>query len=248
MRTPIIAGNWKMHKTVSEAVELVRKLEAELKDSPVEVVVCPPYTALSAVFALGLSIVKLGAQNMYHEEQGAYTGEISPVMLKDVGCQYVILGHSERREYFKEDDEFVAKKAAKALEHGIKPIICVGESIEERRAGKTFDVVVTQTKGALAHITPEQIADVVIAYEPIWAIGTGETSTGEDANEVIGKIRAAIAELYGQEKADQVRIQYGGSVKPGNIAEFMNQPEIDGALVGGASLSADDFTKLVQYE
>ncbi|NLM40411.1 MAG: triose-phosphate isomerase [Firmicutes bacterium] len=248
MRTPIIAGNWKMHKTVSEAVELVRKLEAELQDSPVEVVVCPPFTALSAVFALGLSKVKLGAQNMYHEEQGAYTGEISPAMLKDVGCQYVILGHSERREYFKESDVFVAKKAAKALEHGIKPIICVGESLDERRAGKTFDVVVTQTKGALAYITPEQIADVVIAYEPIWAIGTGETSTGEDANEVIGKIRATIAELFGQDKADQVRIQYGGSVKPGNIAEFMNQPEIDGALVGGASLSADDFTKIVQYE
>jgi len=237
-----------MHKTVSEAVELCRKLEENLKDSPVEVVVCPPFTALSAVFALGLTKVKLGAQNMYHAEAGAYTGEVSPVMLKDVGCQYVILGHSERREYFKESDELVAEKTAKALEHGLKPIICVGESIDERKAGQTAEVVVRQTKGALAKVTAEQIADVVIAYEPIWAIGTGETSTGEDANEVIGQIRAAIADLFGQEKADQVRIQYGGSVKPGNISEFMNQPEIDGALVGGASLSADDFTKLVQYK
>lgn len=248
MRTPIIAGNWKMNKTVSEAVELCRKLEDALQSSPVEVVVCPPFTALSAAFALGLTKVKLGAQNMYIADKGAYTGEISPVMLKDVGCQYVILGHSERRQYFKEDDELVAAKAAKALEHGIKPIICVGESIEQRRAGQTTDVVVGQTKGALAQVKPEQITDVVIAYEPIWAIGTGENSTGEDANEVITTIRATIAELFGKDKADQVRIQYGGSVKPENIAEFMNQPEIDGALVGGASLSADDFIKIVQYE
>ena len=248
MRTPIIAGNWKMHKTVSQAVELCRKLEAALQDSPVEVVVCPPFTALSAAFALGMSKVKLGAQNMYAADKGAYTGEISPVMLKDVGCQYVILGHSERRQYFKEDDEFVAEKAAKAFEYGIKPIICVGESLEQRRAGQTTEIVVTQTKGALAKITPDQISDVVIAYEPIWAIGTGENATGADANEVIGTIRAAIAELFGQDKADQVRIQYGGSVKPENIAEFMHQPEIDGALVGGASLSADDFIKIVQYK
>ncbi len=169
-------------------------------------------------------------------------------MLKDVGCQYVILGHSERRQYFKEDDEFVAEKAAKAFEYGIKPIICVGESLEQRRAGQTTEIVVTQTKGALAKITPDQISDVVIAYEPIWAIGTGENATGADANEVIGTIRATIAELFGQDKADQVRIQYGGSVKPENIAEFMHQPEIDGALVGGASLSADDFIKIVQYK
>ncbi|MGI6149036.1 MAG: triose-phosphate isomerase [Firmicutes bacterium] len=248
MRTPIIAGNWKMHKTVSQAVELCRKLEAALQDSPVEVVVCPPFTALSAAFALGMSKVKLGAQNMYAADKGAYTGEISPVMLKDVGCQYVILGHSERRQYFKEDDEFVAEKAAKAFEYGIKPIICVGESLEQRRAGQTTEIVVTQTKGALAKITPDQISDVVIAYEPIWAIGTGENATGADANEVIGTIRATIAELFGQDKADQVRIQYGGSVKPENIAEFMHQPEIDGALVGGASLSADDFIKIVQYK
>jgi len=248
MRTPIIAGNWKMNKTVGEAVELCRKLESALQDSPVEVVVCPPFTALSAVFALGLSKVKLGAQNMYLYDKGAYTGEISPVMLKDVGCQYVILGHSERRQYFNEDDELVAAKAAKALEHGIRPIICVGESLEQRRAGQTSAVVVSQTKGALAKIQPDQITEVVIAYEPIWAIGTGENATGEDANEVIATIRATIAELYGQDKADQVRIQYGGSVKPDNISEFMNQPEIDGALVGGASLSADDFIKIVQYK
>ena len=155
-----------------------------------EVVVCPPFTALSAAFALGMSKVKLGAQNMYAADKGAYTGEISPVMLKDVGCQYVILGHSERRQYFKEDDEFVAEKAAKAFEYGIKPIICVGESLEQRRAGQTTEIVVTQTKGALAKITPDQISDVVIAYEPIWAIGTGENATGADANEVIGTIRA----------------------------------------------------------
>jgi triosephosphate isomerase len=248
MRTPIIAGNWKMNKTVSQAVELCRKLESALQDSPVEVVVCPPFTALSAVFALGLTKVKLGAQNMYHADKGAYTGEISPVMLKDVGCQYVILGHSERRQYFKEDDELVAAKAAKALEYGIKPIICVGESIDQRRAGQTAEVVVSQTKGALAKVQPDQVTDVVIAYEPIWAIGTGETSTGDDANEVIGTIRATIAELFGEEKAGQVRIQYGGSVKPENISEFMNQPEIDGALVGGASLAADDFINIVQYK
>ncbi len=247
MRTPIIAGNWKMHKTVGEAVETCRKLEELVCDSPVEVVVCPPFTALSAITALGLSKVKLGAQNMYYEEKGAFTGEISPNMLVDVGCEYVILGHSERREIFKEDDELINKKVLAALSHEIKPILCVGETLEQRRAGNTEAVVVSQTTEALANVSPEDMKKVVIAYEPIWAIGTGETSTGEDANTVIKAIRKAIADLYGAELADQVRIQYGGSVKPENIKEFMEQSDIDGALVGGASLKSGDFARIVKY-
>jgi len=247
MRTPIIAGNWKMHKNVGEAVETARKLEDKVKDSPVEVVICAPFTSLAALSALGLTKVKLGAQNMYFEDQGAFTGEISPGMLLDVGCEYVILGHSERRQIFKEDDELINQKVLKALSTGLKPILCVGETLEERRAGKTEDVVVTQTTRALAGVAPEQLTQVVIAYEPVWAIGTGEYCNADDANQTIGRIRSTLAELYGAELAQQVRIQYGGSVKPGNIKEFMEQPEIDGALVGGASLEANSFAAIVQY-
>ena len=247
MRTPIIAGNWKMHKTVGEAIETCRKLEELVCDSPVEVVVCAPFTALSAITALGLSKVKLGAQNMYFEEKGAFTGEISPNMLVDVGCEYVILGHSERREIFKEDDELVNKKVLQALAHGIKPILCVGETLTQRRAGETEAVVVGQTMKALADVRPEDVSKVVIAYEPIWAIGTGETSDGEDANTVIKSIRRAVADMFGIELAEQVRIQYGGSVKPENIKEFMEQSDIDGALVGGASLKPSDFARIVKY-
>jgi len=247
LRTPIIAGNWKMHKTVGEAIETCRKLEELVCDSPVEVVVCAPFTALSAITALGLSKVKLGAQNMYFEEKGAFTGEISPNMLVDVGCEYVILGHSERREIFKEDDELVNKKVLQALAHGIKPILCVGETLTQRRAGETEAVVVGQTMKALADVRPEDVSKVVIAYEPIWAIGTGETSDGEDANTVIKSIRRAVADMFGIELAEQVRIQYGGSVKPENIKEFMEQSDIDGALVGGASLKPSDFARIVKY-
>ena len=247
MRTPIIAGNWKMHKNVGESLETARQLEERVKDSSVEVVICAPFTSLAALSALGLSKVKLGAQNMYFQDQGAFTGEISAGMLLDVGCEYVVLGHSERRQIFQEDDELVNKKVVKALETGLKPILCVGETLEERRAGQTEDVVVSQTKRGLAGVAADQLANVVIAYEPVWAIGTGENCDAEDANQEIGRIRGTLAELYGSELAEQVRIQYGGSVKPGNIKEFMEQPEIDGALVGGASLDADSFTAIVQY-
>lgn len=247
MRTPIIAGNWKMNKTVGEAVELCRQLEKEVADSPVEVVVCPPFTALSAVNALGLEKVKLGAQNLYFTEKGAYTGEISPGMLVDVGCEYVLVGHSERRELFKEDNQLINKKLLKAVEFGLKPILCVGETLEERQAGETEKVVLSQVREGLAGVEAEKIPSVVIAYEPIWAIGTGETSDGEDANKVISAIRRAVGEMYTPELGGKVRIQYGGSVKPDNVAEFMEQSDIDGALVGGASLKASDFAGIVKF-
>ena len=247
MRTPIIAGNWKMYKNVGEAVETARKLEERVQDSPVEVVICAPFTNLPALSALGLTKVKLGAQNMYFEDQGAFTGEIAPGMLLDVGCEYVILGHSERRQIFKEDDELINKKVLKALNVGLKPILCVGETLEERRAGRTEEVVVAQTTRALAGAAAEQLTNLVIAYEPVWAIGTGENCDAEDANQVIARIRQTLAELYTADLAQPVRIQYGGSVKPANIKEFMEQPEIDGALVGGASLDVDSFTSIIRY-
>lgn len=247
MRVPIIAGNWKMHKNVGESLETVRKLEEQVAQSAVEVVVCAPFTSLSALSALGLTKVKLGAQNMHFAEQGAFTGEISASMLVDVGCEYVILGHSERREIFKEDDELINRKVQKALAEDLKPILCVGETLEQRKAGQTEDVVVSQTTKGLAGVTAEQLDRVVIAYEPIWAIGTGETSDGNDANEVIASIRRTLGELYTTELSERVRIQYGGSVKPANIKEFMEQAEIDGALVGGASLKAEDFVGIIEY-
>src|SRR5690554_3009835 len=236
-----------MNKTVPEAIETCRKLESLVKDSDVEVVICAPFTALSAITALGLTKVKLGAQNMYCETSGAYTGEISPLMLKDVGCEYVILGHSERREIFGETDELINKKALVALEQGFKPILCVGETLEQRRAGETEQLVVSQIEKGFSGIKPEQVTEVVVAYEPIWAIGTGETASSEQANEVIVTIRKTLERLYGSELADQIRIQYGGSVKPNNITELMNQSDIDGALVGGASLDADGFASIVNY-
>lgn len=247
MRTPIIAGNWKMHKNVGEALETARQLEESVQGSPVEVVICVPFTSLSALNALGLSKVRLGAQNMYFADQGAFTGEISAAMLLDVGCEYVILGHSERRAIFKEDDELINKKVIQALKMGLKPILCVGETLEERRAGQTEDVVISQTTKGLAGVGADELPKVVIAYEPVWAIGTGETCDAADANQVIGKIRETIAELYTPELAQKVRIQYGGSVKPSNITEIMEQSEIDGALVGGASLNAEDFVAIVKY-
>ena len=249
MRIPIIAGNWKMYKTIPEARELVTGIKEKLKATgQVEVVVCPPFTALAPVAeVLKGSGIGLGAQDLFWEEEGAYTGEVSPVMLRDLGCQYVIIGHSERRQYFGETDETVNKKVKAALAHGLRPIICVGESLAQREAGETETLVATQVEKALAEVEATEIPQIVIAYEPIWAIGTGRSSTGEDANQVIGLIRKTIARLYRQELADQVRIQYGGSVKPENIKEFMTQPEIDGALVGGASLKVDSFLAIAGF-
>lgn len=247
MRKPIIAGNWKMHKSVPEALELCEQINLAIHDSEVEVVVCPPFTALSAVCGLGSDKFRIGAQNISYAESGAYTGEISPAMLIDVCCSYVIIGHSERRQLFGETDEMVNKKALLSLKNGLRPIICVGETIEQRKSDLTAEVVVNQIEAAFDGITSDQATDVVVAYEPIWAIGTGETASAEDANSVIGTIRKTLARIYDQKVADKIRIQYGGSVKPSNIKEIMAQPEIDGVLVGGASLQAQDFAAIINY-
>jgi triosephosphate isomerase len=248
MRTPIVAGNWKMNKTVAEAVELtrgVRRGVMDLKD--VEVVLCPPFTALVAVHdTIGPATIGLGAQNMYYEEQGAFTGEISPLMLADL-CQYVILGHSERRQFFGETDEGVNRKAKIALAHGLTPIICVGENLEQNQAGETEAFVGGQVRGAFDGIGAADAAQIVVAYEPIWAIGTGVAAVPAEVNRIIGlSIRGALADLYSEEVAGSVRVQYGGSVKPDNMADFAVQSEIDGALVGGASLKVDSFLGIVK--
>lgn len=250
MGKPIIAGNWKMYKTVPEAEQLVQKVIADLADfDGVEVVFCPPFTALDAVSRLLRGTrFKLAAQNLHWESEGAFTGEISSKMVKDIGCDYVIIGHSERRQYFGETDQSVNAKVKAALSVGVPPIICVGESLEERESGQTEIMVKSQTQKALAGVDTEAISGIVIAYEPIWAIGTGRSSDGVDANRVIGLIRATVAADFGSAAAANIRIQYGGSVKPNNIQEFMDQPEIDGALVGGASLDADSFLQLVRYQ
>lgn len=246
-RTPIIAGNWKMHKTAPEAAAFVREVKGKAEVAGVESVICAPFTALPAlVEAVKGTTLKAGAQNMHFEDSGAYTGEVSGPMLKDLGVAYVIIGHSERRAYFAETDETVNKKVHAALRCGLIPIVCVGEKLEEREAGQTKDVVRVQTEGAFRGLSAEEAARLVVAYEPIWAIGTGKSSTAEDANEVIGYIRSVIREMFGAETADRVRIQYGGSVKPDNIREFMAQPEIDGALVGGASLEPASYIALVE--
>lgn len=248
MRTPIIAGNWKMNKTVSEAVALVNDLKDKVKDSKCQVVVCPPFVCLPAVIdaAYGTNI-EVGAQNMYFEESGAYTGEVSPVMLKELGVKFVIIGHSERRQYFAETDETVNKKVHSAFKHGLLPIVCVGETLKEREAGKTFDKISTQIKEGLKGLTENQAEELTVAYEPIWAIGTGKTATSKQANEVIRFIRKETAKMYGSSCADKMRIQYGGSVKPSTIKEQMAQSDIDGALVGGASLKAEDFAAIVNF-
>ncbi|MEW6698387.1 MAG: triose-phosphate isomerase [Bacillota bacterium] len=247
MRRIVIAGNWKMHKTVTEAVSFVQELKQKTADSPVEVVVCPPFTALAAVSeAIQGSNIRLGAQNMHWEKQGAFTGEISPVMLQELGVTYVVLGHSERRQYFGETDESVNKKTQAALEHGLIPIVCVGETLEQREAGTTEQVVASQTKGALAGLSAEQVAGLVIAYEPVWAIGTGKTASDEDARQVNAYIRQVVSDQFGTATAAAVRIQYGGSVKPGNARGLMSQPDIDGALVGGASLKVEDFAGIIE--
>ena len=244
MRVPIIAGNWKMNTTVSEAIKLVNEMCPQLDEiSNVDKVICPPFISLVPVGELikGSSI-KLGAQNLYFEAMGAYTGEISPLMLADL-CEFVIVGHSERRWYFNETGEVVNRKVQAALGAGLKPILCIGERLEENEAGKTEEVITEQIRSALAGI--DYPPSLLIAYEPIWAIGTGRAATGEQANGVIGLIRRNIAKLYGEEMAQDMRILYGGSVTAKNIAEFINQPEIDGALVGGASLKAPQFLSIV---
>lgn len=248
MRRRIIAGNWKMNKTRDEAVDLVGDLKETLADAgDVEVVVCPPFTALDAVReALRGSNIELGAQNMHWEEEGAYTGEISPLMLRSLGCMYVILGHSERRTYFGETDETVNRKVKSAMANGLLPIICVGETLEERDAGKTEEVVVRQTEAALSGVKTNGAERIVIAYEPVWAIGTGRNASADEANRVIHLIRQSVAEVFNERIAQEVRIQYGGSVKPQNIADFLGQPDIDGALVGGASLDAASFAAIVK--
>ena len=248
MRQHIIAGNWKMHKTVDEAVSLVNELKNLVRDaSDVEVVVCPPFTAIYAVReALRGSNIQLAAQNMHWEDEGAFTGEVSPIMLRNLGCKYVILGHSERRTYFGETDEGVNRKAKSAIANGLLPIICVGETLEEREGGKTEEVVTRQTKAALEGIKTKGAERIVIADEPVWAIGTGRTASSDEANRVIRIIRNTVAEVFNSRIADEIRIQYGGSVKPGNIADLLNQPDIDGALVGGASLDASSFAAIVK--
>lgn len=247
MRKPIIAGNWKMFKTVKEAVEFAEQVKGKAEVDGVESVICAPYTDLAVlVEALKNTSIQVGAQNLHWEDNGAFTGEISGEMLKDLGVAYVIIGHSERRAYFAETDETVNKKIKAAFKHGLTPIVCVGEKLEERESGRTKEVCKEQTEAAFAGLSEEQAAQVVIAYEPIWAIGTGKSSTSEDANEVIGYIRGIIKGQFGDQTAEAIRIQYGGSVKPGNISEYMSMSDIDGALVGGASLEPASYIQLVE--
>lgn len=246
-RKLLIAGNWKMNKTVAESLDLVQELVREVNQvKEVDIVVCPPYTALIEVSKKVIeSNIRLGAQNMSEHTAGAYTGEIAAEMLKEFLVRYVILGHSERRQYQEESDSLISKKALAAHAASIKPIICVGETLEQRESGVTNDVVGSQIKGSLAGLTSEQMLETVIAYEPVWAIGTGKTASSEQAQDVHAFIRSVLKELHGNDVAKQVRIQYGGSVKPGNARELMGQPDIDGALVGGASLDAKSFSEII---
>ena len=248
MRKKVIAGNWKMNKLPNEAMEFIAELTPLVKDTENEVVICVPYTDLfySLMHAQGTNI-KIGAQNMHFEEKGAFTGEVSGEMLKSIGVEYVIIGHSERRAYYGETDETVNKKLKKALALELKPIVCVGESLEERESGKAKEIVTTQTKLALEGLNNNEVEKTIIAYEPIWAIGTGKTATKEDANETIKWIREEIEKIYGKEVADSVIIQYGGSVKSGNAKDLFEMSDIDGGLVGGASLDSTEFAKIVNY-
>ena len=245
-RKKIIAGNWKMNMTPSEAVKLVETLKPLVKNDEVDVVFCvPAIDIVPVVEAAKGTNIQVGAENMYFEEKGAYTGEISPAMLVDAGVKYVVLGHSERREYFAETNETVNKKMLKAFEHGLTPIMCCGETLEQREKGITIDFIRTQIKCGLNGISKDDITKVVVAYEPIWAIGTGKTATNEEANRTIGAIRRVIAELYGLEFAQHTRILYGGSMNAKNAAGLKAMPQIDGGLIGGASLVAEDFAKVV---
>ena len=248
MRKPIIAGNWKMNKTPAEATELIEALKPLVKDAQCDVVVCPPFVCLpAAIEAAKGSNIKVGAQNVHFEKSGAFTAEVSVDMLKALGVEYVIVGHSERRQYFGETDAVVNKRALAALEGGITPIICVGELKSERESGITHAIVELQTRLVLANMTECQVKKCVIAYEPVWAIGTGLTATKEDAQEVIAFIRSIVCDMYGSEVAEAIRIQYGGSMNPKNATELMGMPDIDGGLIGGASLKAPDFSAVVNY-
>ena len=246
MRKPIIAGNWKMNKTAAEAKELVTALAPKVKNAKCDVVVCVPFTDIATVAALtkGTNIA-VGAQNVAWADSGAFTGEISAAMLKEAGAEYVIIGHSERRQYFGETDATVNARLVQALKNGLKPIVCVGELLAEREGGKTEQVCKTQVEGAFKGLSAEDAAKVVIAYEPVWAIGTGKTATDEQANETIGYIRSVVKSLYGEKVSDGMRIQYGGSMNAKNVDGLMAQPEIDGGLIGGASLKAEDFSIIV---
>ena len=249
MRRKVIAGNWKMNMLPGEAIEFINELTPLVKDTENEVILCVPYTDLFyALLTAQNTNIKIGAQNMHFEESGAYTGEVSGKMLKSINVEYVIIGHSERRQYFKETDETVNKKVKAAFKYGLKPIVCVGETLEEREAGKTTYIITKQTELALEGLTNEQVENTIIAYEPIWAIGTGKTATSEDANNSIKEIRNKISEIYGQETASRVIIQYGGSVKSTNAKELFGMSDIDGGLVGGASLKAEEFSKIVNYD
>ena len=248
MRTPIVAGHWKMYKTFDEAVDFVEEIQQAIPSpEKVDAVICAPALYLpTLVVAAEDSSLAIGAQNMHFEDEGAFTGEISPAMLSNIHVDYVVLGHSERREMFNETDEAVNKKVRAALNHGIVPIICCGETLEEREAGSTESKVGGQITKALEGFTAAEVEHMVIAYEPIWAIGTGKTATADDANAVCGSIRAVVENLYGKDTADKIRIQYGGSVKPENIEELLTKEHIDGALVGGASLEVASFMKLLE--
>ena len=248
MRRKVIAGNWKMNMLPNEAIEFIDKFAPLVKDTENEVILCVPYTDLFyALLTAQNTNIKIGAQNMHFEEKGAYTGEVSAQMLKSIGVEYVIIGHSERRQYFNETDETVNKKIKSAYENGLKPIVCVGETLEQRDEGTTIDIITNQTKYALEGLTDEQVANTIIAYEPIWAIGTGKTATSEDAQKAIKSIRDKICQIYGQNVSDRVIIQYGGSVKSSNAKELFEMSDIDGGLVGGASLKPDEFSKIVNY-
>lgn len=248
MRKPIIAGNWKMNKTVEEAIVLANAIKRDVFDiENVEIVLCPPFTSLGDVKDVILETnISLGAQNMHWEAEGAKTGEISSKMLKQIGCKYVIIGHSERRAYFGETNQTVNRKVDAALKNGLFPIMCVGEKLEERESGKTFDVISGHVEGGLANIGPEEILNAVIAYEPVWAIGTGKNATPDQAQEVHKFIRGLLAKKYGKNTSEKIRIQYGGSVKPSNIESLIKEKDIDGALVGGASLKSESFVELVK--
>ena len=248
MRKPIVAGNWKMHKTVVEALDLVEDIKTDLADCrEVDVVLCPPFTALKSVSdAVTDTHVDVGAQHMYWEKEGAYTGEISAAMLRELYCHYVIIGHSERRIYFHETDERVNKNVRAAIDANLHPIVCVGETLEERESSKTDKVVARQIQKGLASIEKEALSQIIVAYEPVWAIGTGKTATPEQAQEVHALIRRELGKLADQPTAQAVRIQYGGSVKPANAKDLFQQPDIDGGLIGGASLDARSFVEIVQ--
>ncbi|MFZ5945724.1 MAG: triose-phosphate isomerase [Bacillota bacterium] len=249
MRKPIIAANWKMHKTIKEAEDFVNQLNNYLSNTAVDIVLCVPFTALASVSKkVQNSGLSLGAQNFYPEHKGAFTGEISPDMLLDLGVKYVIVGHSERREIFGETDEFIKAKIKKALEVGLTPIFCLGETLEEREKGFTEAKCRKQVEAALKGLPKEDVQKIVIAYEPIWAIGTGRTASSEDAEQTIAYIRGLVADFFDEETGEKVRIQYGGSVKVNNIKDLMSRPNIDGALVGGASLEAESFAQIVNFK